>query len=1093
MRKISIYGLLPLFLPLAGGAWGATRADWSSAVSGSWGDETKWANGVAPQNDKPQGTTYDAVIAAAGPAYTVDIDARVGGSLTVDSITVNSSSATLSVTGGERVTAGLIDVQAGTLAFGGKSLTGARIQGAGTVTIGNATITGITLAATITAGGGLESSGPLAFDGGTLVLGASGGYVKFVSGDSSLTGNGTIVFNGATYSQSGSLSELAGPTLTIGSGITATTGTGDVILDTQNGSLLTNNGTLVLTSGHYAFLRSELQNNGLVQINGGTLVIGAAQTLSGLGAFTKGGGTIVVNGILTVGGGSLDVDSDLGGSARLAGNTDATIITASAGSALYLGGPLLSVGQLSSGYSNGFTSTTGVSVSTDLISDFNARGTITFGSALTLNNHSIYIHEGQALSFTGGIIGGTGAIVVNNPGHDQSLVAALATPDGSTLTIGSGIVVRNDSAYTRTHMAIGNNSSSFDNRGLIWSQAADSTVQLFGVNWKNEGTIQLSNGTLQLWGSTTTANMGLIVRSGGRLEARSLALDNRGAIFTLDAARGAWNFYDGTITGGTIAGQGGAIAFFNSFGGPTIDGVTMSGDFSTSSFAVVAVNGLTLDNATIYQPVSMTFTGTQTLGGTGTFWFTSQNFSSTGALANLGALTIGPGVTARVFTGDGRVGTANAGSTLVNEGTLLVDKNLFQLAVLGASVTNQGTIAASNGGILTVSNLVNEGTLSVNGSTAYITGAWSNSGTISAENSTVTIGGPFTNSGAVSLLNTTLVLAYYDEGQQLGNFTHSGQTIFAAAVHDFAAPLDLGNTAFGAVDVGDGASFTHMTITSSAGPIHVLPGVGVTMNATVAGSMTIGTGSTVSGDIVLQNATISLAGGSPLTRIVTSSLTGTGVVRFDGTANGTINASSATLTVGSGVTIATGTAGGLIGSVTNLVNAGTLTAGTSGQTLTVSGSSATNSGTLEALNGGTLVVSFSGHLTNSGTIHAGVGSGVTLNDMEDTPAAVTAVDIQSTAAVGLVKAARGVVDGELLLDFLGTPKIGDVYTVLTMQSPYTGMFESVVAESLPDTMGVTVQYKPNGVTATVVAVPEPGTLGVLGLGAGLWSLRRRRR
>ncbi len=1084
--------MLSLFVPLAHQASAATLDQWTSAVNGSWEDASKWSGNVVPSNDHPQGSAYDVVIAATGPSYFVSLDASVA----VNSITLDSSAATLAVQSGWAIQSSQIDVQAGALSFDGNSLTGARVQGAGSITFGHVTLSGVTFAATINAGG-LESTGPLAFDGGTLLLGNLGGGVHFTSGSSLLAGTGTIVFNGATLSQNlqfnSSMSALVGSTLTLGSGITAITGAGDAVLTTEDGSTLTNNGTLIITSGHYLFVNSPLQNNGALQINGGTLVIGGAQTLTGLGQLTRTAGNIAINGSLITGGGTLDLDKDLGGTARLAGSTDASTITASNGSVLALGAPVVVDGELAYGFSTAFTSTTGITISTDLVSDFNAHGTITFASALTLNNHSITIHEGQGISIAGSTLAGTGSIIVQNPGGDQADTVELTTPDSSTLTIGSGITIRNDGTRQDTNIEIGTNNAAFDNQGIISSQVPNSTVALFGVNWKNEGTLQLSNGTLQLWGSTTTANLGLIVRTGGRLEARELVLDNTNATFTLDTARGVWNFYDGSIAGGTIAGDGGSINLLSSYNIPTLDGVTLAGDLSASSFSGKVVDGMTLDNATIYQSAGLGFNGTQTLGGTGTIWFTSLNYSDNGALGNTGALTIAPGVTIRILTGDGKIGTANNGSTLLNQGAILVDKNLFQLSVLGNTVTNTGTIAASNGGILTVSNLVNNGTFSVNDSTAILTGPLSNSTTLSATNSTLTLGGPLANTGAISLTNTTLILDYYDPSEQLGNFTHSGQTVFAAIAHDFGNPFDVAKTVFGPVDIGDGASFTNMTVTSSAGPIHILSNAHVTMNATIAADLTMDGGSTVTGDLVLQNATVSLNSGASSAKLVTSSMTGSGTVRFDGSTNGTIAPSGSTITIGSGVTVATGASGGTIGSPTSLLNNGTISARTAAHTLTISASTTTSTGTLEALNGG--VLSLSSSFSNSGTLHAGVGSTIALTSMTDTTLSVTELDIQSTTLKGSLTTSQAALNGSLILNFLGTPSLGSVYTVLTTQSPYTGTFTSVLAPSLSPGMGVTLQYSSGAVMAKIVSVPvpEPSTIAVIGPAALLLLKRKRRR
>src|SRR5690349_16611660 len=73
----------------------ADTANWLNPVDGNWTDPTKWSsNPVYPHSGSPAAA---ATVGAGGSAYTVTLDAgsALGGSITVDSLTLNSTDATV--------------------------------------------------------------------------------------------------------------------------------------------------------------------------------------------------------------------------------------------------------------------------------------------------------------------------------------------------------------------------------------------------------------------------------------------------------------------------------------------------------------------------------------------------------------------------------------------------------------------------------------------------------------------------------------------------------------------------------------------------------------------------------------------------------------------------------------------------------------------------------------------------------------------------------------------------------------------------------------------------------------------------------------
>src|SRR4029077_8903049 len=112
------------------------------------------------------------------------------------------------------------------------------------------------------------------------------------------------------------------------------------------------------------------------------------------------------------------------------------------------------------------------------------------------------------------------------------------------------------------------------------------------------------------------------------------------------------------------------------------------------------------------------FAGTQTLSGTGTVIFNSNNDGRNAlAVVNGGTtLTIGSGITIR--GGYGVVGYSPtwgpSNVAVINQGTISADISGRYIDIEGAGWSNQGTIQA------------------LNGATLYTGGTWSNSGAIQA-------------------------------------------------------------------------------------------------------------------------------------------------------------------------------------------------------------------------------------------------------------------------------------------------------------------------------------------------------------------------
>src|SRR4051794_37683579 len=131
----------------------AQSAKWVNPVSGTWIEAAKWSSSPT----YPNGAGFDASIAAPSGSYTVSLASNV----TLNSLTLNSASATLSQTAGTLgVGLGGVTLQNGTYLLSGGTLSTSTIQlsgGAALIlnggTIRNATIsTSVPSAAQLGAG-----------------------------------------------------------------------------------------------------------------------------------------------------------------------------------------------------------------------------------------------------------------------------------------------------------------------------------------------------------------------------------------------------------------------------------------------------------------------------------------------------------------------------------------------------------------------------------------------------------------------------------------------------------------------------------------------------------------------------------------------------------------------------------------------------------------------------------------------------------------------------------------------------------------------------------------------------------------------------
>jgi RHS repeat-associated protein len=528
----------------------------------------------------------------------------------------------------------------------------------------------------------------------------------------------------------------------------------------------------------------------------------------------------------------------------------------------------------------------------------------------------------------------------------------------------------------------------------------------------------------------------------------------------------------GTLRNGTISATGsGALAVT---GASTLDGVTLATDVAVTSSTLTVLDGLTLSNANLSISggsgfnSQVIFSGNQTLGGTGQVLFGGTQNTDTlfvQSVSNLQAtLTVGANITIH-GGGPGNAviqGSANNGKEfLLNQGTINADLSGKPI-VVGTSlggVTNAGTIEATGGGNMTVSNLLgNANTVLVSGTGSILslsgTNWVNNQSTTTATGATLTFGGSWTNTGTVNVTGGTWNLGGAFTTAAIGTYTRSGGTInLAGALDNTSSTLALTATT-GSWNLAGGGDIKNGTVTATGGASLAVTGASTLDGVTLATDVAVTSSTlTVLDGLTLSNANLSISGGSGFNSQVIFSgnqtLGGTGQVLFGGTQNGdflyiqSVSNLQATLTVGAKITIHGGGPGNaVIQGFTNngkefLINQGTINADLSGKTITVGTSlgGVTNQGALAATNGGNLTIV--GPLTN-------VGSATLTEDTSGTIRLGGSVT-GNTTNVGLYK-----MSGTTILNGTGTsanpqllevmsPDLGNLTTAFSGNAAYANL------------------------------------------------------
>ncbi|SAI05168.1 autotransporter [Bordetella ansorpii] len=1071
----------------ASGATDATLGNGTTAVidnAASLGTGSIVSNGGAIQASV-SGLTLSNAISLTGSGLTVGGTANLGlsGTLSGSGALTQAGTGTLLLSGANNYTGGT-DMQSGTVTVGNNAA-----LGSGSVTVsGSATLDSsqsvvvtnqiaVNTGATLTLGGsnalqlgsvisgdgsvaknGLATvtltaantyTGPTTINSGTLALSA-GGSLAATAAVNLAGGAAGFDISGANANQTiGSLSGVAGSTITLGANALRFGGATDQsfggTIGGTGGILKMGSGTQTLTAANTYTGVTTISAGRLALGVGGSLAaasavvldtFGASFDISGAGANQAIGGLSGVSGTtVTLGANTLtfgDADnhtfggwiSGSGGIVKQGSGTETLT-----GALTYFGGTTINEGTLAIGGSGSLSGIGAVNLANagarfDL-SGASAPLTIgalagATGSGVVLGPNGLAFGDAGNHTF-GGTIGGTGGVVKQGSGTETltgtNTYTGGTTIIGGTLALGAGGSLSDSGAVN-----LGAPGARLD----ISTAGANQTIgALAGVAGT---TVALGANVLSFGDASDQTFGGAISGTGGITKQGS-------GIARLTGA----STYTGTttISAGTLAlGTGGALA-----AGGAVDLDTSSARFDISdsgaSQTIGALSGVSGTTVTLgANTLSFGGASDQTFGGaiegtggvvkqgSGTATLTGANTYSGGTTINAGTLALGAGGS---LLGTGAVDLANAGATLDLGGANAPQTIGALTGVAGASVmlganglafggsgshTFGGTIGGTGGIVkqgsgtetLTGANTYTGGTTISAGTLALGTGGSLAAGgavNLSASGASLNISGAGADQtlGALSGVAGTTVslganmLSFGDATDQTFNGTITGT---AGIVKQGAGSQTLGadNTYSGGTTLMDGT-----LVVGSNGAL----GTGA---LTVSGpaSLEAATAVTLANDVVLdstatldgsQDLTLAgvVSGGGALVKNGAATLTLSGINTFSGGA--TLNAG--TLTVGNAQSLG-------LGELT--VNGGRLSLGATELTVT----------SLDGMTGGTIDLGTGNLNISGGGAYSGVltGAGSLIK---------SGIDTLTLLGENLYTGGTRVAQGTLSVGYLGTGSV----------------------------------------------------------------------
>ncbi|RCS24840.1 autotransporter outer membrane beta-barrel domain-containing protein [Phyllobacterium salinisoli] len=776
--------------------------------------------------------------------YTTTINAGLTGTaelVKTDAGTLVLTNAGNNYTGGTRIEDGTLSISAD----GNLGQAGTRITFDGGTLQNTTTAFSTTRPVTLEAGGGtFETDVDLTLSG---IVDGAGALTK--TGAGNLTLNGANTYGGGTTVDAGTLTAGSATAFGAASGVlTVNGGTADLNSHSMTlAGLAGTGGTVALGSAALTLNQAGTSSySGVISGAGGSLTKSGAGNLTLSGANSYSGGTTVTAGALTAGSTSAFGSGVLtvnGGTADLNNNSMTLAGLAGTGGTVSLGSATLTLNQGTNSSYAGNVTGAGALVKNSA-GELTLSGANTFAGGLTVNDGTVKAGSVSAFGAASGVLTVNGGIADLN--NYSMTVAGLAgtggevklgtTLSGSTLTVNQA----GTSSYSGTITGTGS---------LVMSGAG--TLTLAGANTFSGG-LRVNNGDV-IAGSTTAFGSGVLTVNAGTADLNNNSMTLAGltgnggnvtlgsAILTLDQTTtttshsiisgtggivmngsgeltlaGANTFSGGvTVAAGTVK-AGSASAFGAASGVLTVNAgtadlngfdTTLAGLSGTGGTVMLNAATLTLaQNGTSSYAGQVTGSGGLVMDGTGTQTLSGNNDFTGGVTVTDGTLKAGSatafGAATNMLTVNGGVADLDGnsmtlaglqgagGQVTLGAATLTLDQNTD--TIYAGSITGAGSLVKQGTGKLTLSGTSTYGTTSVDAGTLQVNGSITSQTTVDGATSILSGSGSIT--GNVTVQSAGTLRSYDDDADGQNKLTINGKlTVDAGSFlqYDYGHAPDL--------------------------------------------------------------------------------------------------------------------------------------------------------------------------------------------------------------------------------------------------------------------------------------------------------------